>query len=85
MQCLYCYLMQPAEINREELNVPKYSVLIIFAHPYLHRSRVNHRLIEKVKGLDGVVVNDLYQTYSNFHIDTELEQVLTRMFHLGTR
>ena len=51
-------------------------VLILFAHPALRRSRVNRRLIEAVRGLDGVVVNDLYEEYPEFDIDVGREQRL---------
>jgi glutathione-regulated potassium-efflux system ancillary protein KefG len=51
-------------------------VLILFAHPALRRSRVNRRLIEAVRGLDGVVVNDLYEVYPEFDIDVDREQRL---------
>jgi glutathione-regulated potassium-efflux system ancillary protein KefG len=51
-------------------------VLVLFAHPALRRSRVNRRLVEAVRGLDGVVVNDLYEAYPEFDIDVEQEQRL---------
>jgi glutathione-regulated potassium-efflux system ancillary protein KefG len=51
-------------------------VLILFAHPALRRSRVNRRMIEAVRGLDGVVVNDLYEAYPELDIDVEREQRL---------
>lgn len=70
--------MQSTGIDRLSSNVPQRSVLIIFAHPYPHRSGVNRFLIDKVRGLDGVVVNDLYQNYPDFHIDTAREQMLLR-------
>jgi glutathione-regulated potassium-efflux system ancillary protein KefG len=51
-------------------------VLILFAHPALRRSRVNRHLIEAVRGLDGVDVNDLYEVYPEFDIDVGREQRL---------
>jgi len=51
-------------------------ILILFAHPALRKSRVNRRLIETVRGLDGVLVNDLYESYPDFDIDVEREQRL---------
>jgi glutathione-regulated potassium-efflux system ancillary protein KefG len=51
-------------------------VLVLFAHPALRRSRVNRRMIEAVRGLDGVVVNDLYEAYPELDIDVEREQRL---------
>ncbi len=51
-------------------------VLVLFAHPALRRSRVNRRLVEVARGLDGVIVNDLYQQYPDFDIDVPREQRL---------
>jgi len=52
------------------------NVLVLFAHPAVRRSRVNRRLVEAARGLDGVVVNDLYQHYPDFDIDVAREQRL---------
>jgi glutathione-regulated potassium-efflux system ancillary protein KefG len=52
------------------------TVLVLFAHPALRRSRVNRRMVEAARGLDGVVVNDLYQEYPDFDIDVAREQRL---------
>ena len=52
------------------------AVLVLFAHPALRRSRVNRRLVEAARNLDGVVVNDLYQEYPDFDIDVAREQRL---------
>ncbi len=52
------------------------AVLVLFAHPALRRSRVNRRLVEAARGLDGVIVNDLYQQYPDFDIDVPREQRL---------
>lgn len=51
-------------------------VLILFAHPALEKSRVNRRLVEAVRALDGVTFHDLYQAYPDFDIDVEHEQRL---------
>ena len=51
-------------------------VLIQFAHPVLERSRVNRRLLEAVRDLEGVTVNDLYEEYPTMQIDVEREQEL---------
>jgi glutathione-regulated potassium-efflux system ancillary protein KefG len=51
-------------------------VLILFAHPVLERSRVNRRLMEAVKDLDGVTIQDLYEVYPTLSIDVEREQEL---------
>ncbi len=51
-------------------------ILLLFAHPVLERSRVNRRLLEAVKNLDGVTVHDLYETYPTMSIDVEREKEL---------
>lgn len=58
---------------------PRYpSILILFAHPYPHLSRVNRRLIDAVQDLEGIQVNDLYEHYPDFHIDIPREQALLK-------
>ena len=54
----------------------QHRVLVLFAHPALRKSRVNKRLLSAVEGLDGVEVNDLYQSYPDFDIDVAREQRL---------
>lgn len=51
-------------------------VLVLFAHPAPHKSRVNVRLAAAVKDLPGVTFRDLYETYPDFLIDVEAEQKL---------
>ncbi len=51
-------------------------VLLLFAHPVLERSRVNRRLLEAVRDLEGVTVHDLYETYPTMAIDVAREQAL---------
>ena len=51
-------------------------VLVLLAHPALHRSRVNRRLTDSIRGLDGVTVHDLYEAYPDFDIDVRHEQAL---------
>lgn len=53
-----------------------FRVLILFAHPAPHKSRVNRRLIESVRGLDNVTINDLYEEYPTFDINVGREQEL---------
>lgn len=53
--------------------MPK-SILVIYAHPAPHLSRVNHPLAAAAAGLQGVTVHDLYQTYPDFYIDVPAEQ-----------
>jgi glutathione-regulated potassium-efflux system ancillary protein KefG len=51
-------------------------VLVLFAHPVFERSRVNRRLVEGVRDLDGVTVHDLYESYPTMAIDVRREQAL---------
>ena len=51
-------------------------VLILFAHPAPHKSRINRRLIASVRGLDKVTINDLYEEYPTFDINVRREQEL---------
>jgi len=51
-------------------------VLILFAHPALEKSRVNRRLVDAVRDLAGVTLQDLYEAYPEFDIDVPLEQRL---------
>jgi len=51
-------------------------VLILFAHPALHRSRVNRALARAVQELDGVTFRDLYEVYPDLHIIASSEQRL---------
>jgi glutathione-regulated potassium-efflux system ancillary protein KefG len=53
-------------------------VLVLFAHPALHNSRVNRRLVAAIDGIDGITINDLYEHYPDFHIDVAREQALLR-------
>ncbi|MFT5474115.1 MAG: glutathione-regulated potassium-efflux system ancillary protein KefG [Candidatus Promineifilaceae bacterium] len=51
-------------------------ILILFAHPMPHKSRVNRRLIKAARRLDGVTVHDLYECYPEFDMDVAHEQAL---------
>lgn len=51
-------------------------VLILFAHPLLENSRVHTALLNAVKGIKGVTINDLYEQYPDFDIDKEREKAL---------
>lgn len=51
-------------------------ILILFAHPALHRSRVNSKLIEGIEEIQGVYFHDLYKAYPDMHIDIDFEQQL---------
>lgn len=49
-------------------------VLILFAHPSLHRSEVNRYLFEASANRDHVTLVDLYAEYPTYLIDIETEQ-----------
>jgi len=51
-------------------------VLVLFAHPAIHKSKVNSNLINTLNSLDHVTVHNLYQTYPDFYIDIKQEQEL---------
>ena len=49
-------------------------VLILFAHPVLERSRVNRRLLDAIRDVEGVTIRDLYEDYPTLFIDVKREQ-----------
>lgn len=49
-------------------------VVVVYAHPAPHRSRVNRRLAQAARAVPGVEVLDLYETYPDFYIDAAREQ-----------
>ena len=49
-------------------------ILLLLAHPFLHRSRANRTLLTAVEGIDGLQVVDLYERYPDFFIDIPREQ-----------
>ncbi|WP_017299361.1 NAD(P)H-dependent oxidoreductase [Nodosilinea nodulosa] len=51
-------------------------ILVLFAHPALHKSRINRQLVSAIADLEGVTINDLYEEYPDFHIDVKREQQL---------
>ncbi|MDB5761242.1 MAG: kefK [Herminiimonas sp.] len=51
-------------------------ILILYAHPAPHRSRVNRRLVEAARSVPNVLLHDLYETYPDFDIDVPREQAL---------
>lgn len=51
-------------------------ILVQFAHPFPHLSRVNRAMADAVRDLDHVTLNDLYETYPDFHVDVAREQDL---------
>lgn len=53
-------------------------ILILFAHPAFHKSRINKQLLEAVSDLEGVTINNLYENYPDFFINVKREQYLLR-------
>lgn len=53
-------------------------VLILYAHPRQHLSRVHALLRAQVEGLPGVILHDLYEHYPDFLINIAHEQALLR-------
>ncbi len=49
-------------------------VLILFAHPALHKSKVNRAMMDAVRNIENVTIHDLYERYPDFHIDIAKEQ-----------
>ena len=58
--------------------MPSRRVLLLFAHPALERSRVNRRLFDAARRVQGVTTHDLYEVYPSFAIDVRREQALLR-------
>jgi glutathione-regulated potassium-efflux system ancillary protein KefG len=55
-----------------------HSILVLFAHPALEKSRLNRQLIAAVNNIPGITIHDLYETYPQFHINVGYEQELLR-------
>lgn len=51
-------------------------ILLLFAHPAPHKSRVNRRLVAEAERVEGVTVRHLYEIYPDFLIDVREEQRL---------
>ncbi|MFC2089445.1 NAD(P)H-dependent oxidoreductase [Bacteroidota bacterium] len=52
----------------------KSNILIIYAHPAGHKSRINAAMIAKAKEVEGVSVRELYDIYPDFYIEIKKEQ-----------
>ncbi|MFM2485630.1 NAD(P)H-dependent oxidoreductase [Celerinatantimonas yamalensis] len=57
-------------------------ILVIFAHPALHKSQANQRLLAAIEGLPGITIRDLYQRYPNGFIDALAEQALLKEYDI---
>lgn len=51
-------------------------ILILFAHPALHKSNINKQLIEGLDSINGLTFHDLYEFYPEYDIDIREEQKL---------
>jgi len=51
-------------------------ILILFAHPRFEKSKTNRALLRNIDRIDGVTINDLYEQYPDFNIDTDREKEL---------
>ena len=51
-------------------------ILVLFAHPALHKSRVNRQMINAIKDIEDITFHNLYEEYPDFHIDVKREQEL---------
>jgi glutathione-regulated potassium-efflux system ancillary protein KefG len=51
-------------------------ILILFAHPAFHKSKVNSILVDGLLKVEGITFNDLYQEYPELDINVEREQEL---------
>jgi glutathione-regulated potassium-efflux system ancillary protein KefF len=49
-------------------------IYLIAAHPHWRESRVNLQLLKAARGIPGVEVNDLYETYPDYAINVKAEQ-----------
>lgn len=51
-------------------------ILILFAHPAFHKSKINKKLIQGLDQIEGITVNHLYENYPDFFIHVKKEQKL---------
>ncbi|GAC1533975.1 MAG: NAD(P)H-dependent oxidoreductase [Ramlibacter sp.] len=47
---------------------------VLAAHPAWRESRVNRRLLQAARGIEGIAVQDLYGSYPDYDIDVGVEQ-----------
>lgn len=50
-------------------------VLLLYCHPWPHKSRYNRRLLAAARKVRGVEIRDLYELYPDLHVDAEAEQL----------
>ena len=49
-------------------------ILVLFAHPTIHRSEANLAMLRAMEGLEGITLVDLYGEYPTMEIDIDREQ-----------
>ncbi len=54
------------------------TVLLLYCHPWPHKSRYNCRLLAEARKMPGVVVRDLYELYPSLHVHEGVEQQALR-------
>lgn len=54
------------------------TILVLFAHLAIGRSRINRAMLDALDGLAGVEVHDLLEAYPDFYIDVAREQARLR-------
>lgn len=59
-----------------QVSSPSRRILVLFAHPAPHKSRVGRRLAAEAERVEGVTVRHLYEIYPDFLIDVREEQRL---------
>ncbi len=57
-------------------NTTRDRILIYFAHPISHKSRINSAMLKSVEGIEDVTIRKLYDLYPDFLIDVSEEQKL---------
>jgi glutathione-regulated potassium-efflux system ancillary protein KefG len=50
------------------------TIVVLFAHPSLEKSRIQRAWLQAIGDLQGVLIRDLYQLYPEFDIDVRAEQ-----------
>lgn len=51
-------------------------ILILFVHPRFEKSKTNRALLKDINKISGITLNDLYEQYPDFNIDTDRERKL---------
>jgi glutathione-regulated potassium-efflux system ancillary protein KefG len=51
-------------------------ILVLFAHPAFHKSKVNKMLVDGLADMEGLSFHDLYQEYPELEINVKREQDL---------